>query len=115
MLRWSDLGFVGRSLKWPARRQPQPEAAAEATVARLQSARERVRRTNPPAASQPAQPAAPEPSPTAPRSAPQQPPPGPKKPKPAPARPRSARSDETLANLLAARQRARRNQKDQSE
>jgi hypothetical protein len=129
LLRWSDVAFLRSRL--PLRRRPaESPAPVEATVARLQSARSRLRRpaapnraaSQPPAEQQkqeasrpaaqqaPAQPPRSEPAAPAPQKAP--PPAAERKPpRPQTNRPPAARSDDALANLLAAKQRARRRQR----
>jgi hypothetical protein len=121
LVRQNDLHLALAHLRTRLRHPfgpPVPATPSEATVARLQTARERVRRstersprpTVPPAAAPPPPAAPAEPMPQAGQAPPPAPKPAaPPAPKPAaPVRATPANSEEALASLLAAKQRARR-------
>jgi hypothetical protein len=121
LLRRGDVSFLGAALHHRLRRSRPAEAApGEATVARLKMARARA---NPPRhqkRSTPAQPAQPSSPSTPPESSEQPPKPVSSQqqtapqPKPQPSKPAPS-SDEALASLLAAKQRARRNRQNEQE
>jgi hypothetical protein len=122
LLRRNDVSFLGAVLRRRLRRSRPAEAApGEATVARLKTARTRAnppRRQERSTATKPAQPTS---SPTPPPVSAEQPPkparPQPKpapQPKPQPSKPAPS-SDEALASLLAAKQRARRKRQSEEE
>jgi uncharacterized membrane protein len=136
LLRWSDMSFLGSLLRQRVRRAPRPVAApAETTVARLQTARSRVQRsaehkqTKQPSQSiesiavaedkprPAAEPARSKQQAAQQSTSAQQQQPAPTKPAAQRAASKSspAQSDEALASLLIARQRARRKRQDEQE
>ncbi len=116
MLRPTDLNPALERIRERLRPAPADSPAADPTLERLQMARERARRpfsrpakserTAPPAAQ--AEQSSPETAPRRPEAAPPQPEPTPKT-EPA----QDARSDDPLASVLAARQRARRQRREE--